>query len=141
MSAFYMNEASFDLPDASFVDRTVTYLEGKAPSGAAVVLMVERSPLPEGKSLRQAASAHMSDGKKRLRGYSLLFDRVSEIAGAPAIELAARWRDDAGLVYSRQAHLVLGPTMLIIAGESPIEEQEFCDACVAHILATLRPIE
>jgi len=136
-----MNEASFDLPPAGFVDRTVTYLEGKAPSGAAVVLMVERSPFPEGQSLRQAASAHVNDGKKRLRGYSLLFDRVSEIAGAPAIELGARWRDDAGLVYSRQAHLVLGPTLLIVAGESPMEEQEFCDACVDHILATLRPCE
>ncbi len=136
-----MNEASFDLPPVGFVDRTVTYLEGKAPSGAAVVLMVERSPLPEGKSLRQAASAHVNDGKKRLRGYSLLFDRVSEIAGSPAIELGARWRDDAGLVYSRQAHLVLGPMMLIVAGESPMEEQEFCDACVDHILATLRPLE
>ena len=136
-----MNEASFDLPGVGFVDRTVTYLEGKAPSGAAVVLMVERSPFPEGKSLRQAASAHVNDGKKRLRGYSLLFDRVSEIAGAPAIELGARWRDDAGLVYSRQAHLVLGPTLLIVAGESPMEEQEFCDAFVAHVLASLRPLE
>lgn len=136
-----MNEASFDLPDVGFVDRTVTYLEGKAPSGADVVLMVERSRLPVGKSLRQAASAHMNDGKKRLRGYTLLFDRVSEIAGVPAIELAARWRDDAGLVYSRQAHLVLGPTLLIVAGESPIEEKEFCDAYVDHVLASLRPLE
>ncbi len=141
MSAYYMNEASFDLPPVGFVDRTVTYLEGKAPSGAAVVLMVERSPFAEGKSLRQTASAHMSDGKKRLRGYSLLFDRVSEIAGVPAIELAARWRDDAGLVYSRQAHLVLGPTLLIVAGEAPIEEQAFCDAYMDHVLATLRPCE
>jgi hypothetical protein len=138
MSAYYMNEASFDLPDVGFVDRTVTYLEGKAPSGVSVALMVERSRLPEGKSLRQMATAHMADGKKRLRGYSVLFERVTEIAGTDAIEMAARWRDDAGLVYSRQAHLVLGPTMLILAGESPIEEREFCDAFVEHVLASLR---
>jgi hypothetical protein len=136
-----MNEASFDLPDAGFVDRTVTYLGGKAPSGAECALMVERSPLPAGKSLRQAAAEHMTDCKKRLRGYALLFDRVTEIAGVPAVEIAARWRDDAGLVYSRQAHLVLGSTRLIVAGECPMEEKEFCDACVEHVLATLRPIE
>ena len=136
-----MNEASFDLPDAGFVDRTVTYLEGKAPSGADCVLMVERSPLPAGKTLRQAAAEHMNDGKKRLRGYTLLFNRVSEIAGVPAVEIAARWRDEAGLVYSRQAHLVLGPTLLIVAGEAPIEEKEFCDAYLEHVLASLRPLE
>jgi hypothetical protein len=139
MSAYYMNEASFDLPEVGFVDRTVTYLEGKSPGGVTVVLMVERSRLPEGKSLRQMASAHMNDGKKRLRGYTLLFDRVSEIAGASAIELGARWRDDAGLVYSRQAHLVLGPSLLVLAGETPIEEREFCDAYMDHILASLQP--
>ena len=140
MSAYYMNEATFDLPDVGYVDRTVTHLEDKAPSGIVVALMVERSPFPEGKTLREVATAHMTGTKKRLRGYTLLLDQASEIAGVPAIEIAAQWRDTAGFVYSRQAHLVLGATLLLVAGETAIEERAFCDAYVEHVIASLRPL-
>ena len=141
MSAYYMNEAAFDLPDVGYVDRTVTHLEGKAPSGIVVALMVERSPLPEGKTLREAATAHMIGTKKRLRGYTLLLDRASEVAGVPAVEIAAQWREASGIVYSRQAHLVLGETLLLVAGETAVEERAFCDACVEHVIASLLPLE
>ncbi len=138
MSVYYMNEAAFDLPDSGFVDRTITYLEGKSPAGLDVVLLVERAPFPEGKSLRQAASEHVNGAKKRLRGYSVLFERESEVAELPALDIGARWRDEKGMIYTRAAHLALGPTWLIIAGECPLEEREHCDACVDHVLASLR---
>jgi hypothetical protein len=140
MSAYYMNEASFDLPDVGYVDRTVTHLEGKAPSGIIVALMVERSPFSGEKTLREAAEAHMNATRKRLRGYTLLLDREGEVAGVPAVEMAARWRDSAGYVYSRQAHLVLGGALLLVAGETAMEEQAFCDAYVEHVIASLRPL-
>lgn len=139
MSAFYMNEAMFDLPEASFVDRTVTYLEGTAPSGADVVLLVERHPFTKGKSLRQLAADHMSDARKRLRGYSVIFQRDVEVAGLPAIDIGVRWRDDDGApVYTRQAHVGVGSTWLIVAGEAPVADKEFCDAYVDHVLSSMR---
>jgi hypothetical protein len=134
----YMNEAAFDLPDAGFVDRTVTYLEGKSPRGTDIVLLVERSPFPEGKTLRQSASQHVNDARKRLRAYAVLFERDSEVAGLPAIDIGVRWRDDKGMVYTRQAHLAVGDTLLIVAGEAPLDEREHCDTCVEHVLASLR---
>jgi hypothetical protein len=139
MSIYYMNEAAFDLPDASFVDRTVTYLEGKAPSGVPVVLLVERAPFPEGKSLRQAVTDVVKDAKKRLRKYEVLFEREAEMADQVAIELGVRWRDDDGVVYTRQTHFVLGSTLMTVAGEVPLEEREFCDAYVDHVVESLRP--
>ena len=42
------------------------------------------------------------------------------------------------LVYTRQAHFVLGPTWYIVAGEVAFEEREACDEHVAHLLETLR---
>lgn len=134
-----MNEAMFELPDMGFVDHTVTYLEGTAPSGASVVLLVERHPLPEGKSLRQAVAGHMSDAAKRLRGYTVIDKRDVEVADLPAIDASVRWRDDEGSpVYTRQTHLVMGSTWLIVAGEAPLNDREHCDSYVDHALATLR---
>lgn len=139
MGAFYMNEAMFDLPELGFTDRTVTYLEATSPNGGDVVLLVERHPLPEGKSLRQAAAEHVSDARKRLRGYTVLAQRDSEIAELPAIDISVRWRDDEGApIYTRQAHFALGTSWLIVAGEAPIADKDFCDGYINHVLESLR---
>lgn len=134
-----MNEAMFDLPEGGFVDRTVTYLEGTAPSGADVVLLVERHPFTPGKSLRQLAAGHMDDARKRLRGYSVLFQRDVEVAGTPAIDVGVRWRDEDGVpVYTRQTHVGLGSTWLIVAAEAPVADREFCDASIDHVLSSMQ---
>ncbi len=139
MRAYHMNEASFDLPDGNFVDRTVTYLEGTAPGGADVVLYVERQPFPAGRSLRELANNHVQDAKKRLRGYTIMGQRELEVLGLPALDLGVRWRSNKDeLVYTRQVHLVLDSTWLIVAGEAPVADREFCDACVDRVLSTLR---
>lgn len=139
MGAFYMNEAMFDLPEVGFVDRTVTYLEATSPAGGDVVLLVERHPLPEGKSLRQAMTEHVNDARKRLRGYSIIFQRDALVADFPALDLGVRWRDDDGApIYTRQTHFALGSSWLIVAGEAPIADREFCDGYVDHVLGSLR---
>lgn len=138
MGAFYMNEAMFDLPEGGFRDRTITYLEGTSPNGADVILLVERHPLPEGKSLRQAAAEHVNDARKRLRGYSVIFQREAAVGDLPAIDIGVRWRDDTGTpIYTRQTHFTLGPQWLIVAGEAPLSDREFCDASVDHVLGSL----
>jgi hypothetical protein len=139
MSAFYMNEAMFDLPDAEFADRTVTYLVGKSPSGTTVELLVERRALPAGKSLRQLVDEHGMDALKRLRGYGVLVEREVEVASLPAIDVGARWRTEEGeSVYTRRTHLILGSAWLIVTGEVPWSERELCNAYVEHVLASLQ---
>jgi hypothetical protein len=139
MGSYYMNEAAFDLPDGQFVDRTVTFLAGTSPGGANALLLVERRPLPVDKSLRQVAAEHGSEAMKRLHGYAVIFEREVEVASCPAIDVGTRWRDDEGEpFYTRRTHLTLGSTWLMIVGEAPIAEREFCDAYVDHVLASLR---
>ncbi|UQA59898.1 DcrB-related protein [Polyangium aurulentum] len=139
MGSFYMNEAMFDLPEAGFIDRTVTYLVGSSPGGNGVLLLVERRPLPVDTSLRQVVDALGKDAMTRFLGYRVLFEREIEVASQPALDVGARWRADSGeIVYVRRTHLALGETWLIITGEAPIIEREFCDAYIDHVLASLQ---
>jgi hypothetical protein len=139
MGSFYMNEAMFDLPDAGFVDRTVTYLAGNSPNGTGVLLLVERRPLAVGKSLRQVVAALGKDAMTRFIGYQVLFEREIEVASLPALDVGARWRAESGdPIYSRRTHLAVGETWLIVSGEAPIVEREFCEAYTDHVLASLR---
>ena len=139
MPAYYTNDARFELPDVGFVDRTVTYLVGKSPGGADVILLVERRPLHREQSLRQAVARIGTDALQRLRGYTVLGEREIEVASLPAIDVSARWRTDAGEpIYARRTHLVLGATWLVIACEAPIASRESCDAYVDQVLATFQ---
>jgi hypothetical protein len=139
MGSFYMNEAMFDLPDAGFVDRTVTYLARESPGGAPTILLFERRPLPSGETLRQLVAGHGSDAAKRLLGYSVIFEREVEIGSHPAIDVGVRWRTDAGdPIYTRRVHMILEPSWFMIVGEAPHAERERCDAYVDHVTASLR---
>jgi hypothetical protein len=139
MGSFYMNEAVFDVPDAGFVDRTVTHLEGTSPGGNGVLLMVERRPLAVDKSLRQVVDALGKDAMTRFIGYRVLFEREIEVASQPALDVGARWcAESREPLYVRRTHLALGETWLIITGEAPIVEREFCDAYIDYVLASLR---
>jgi hypothetical protein len=138
MSVYYMNEAAFDLPAAPYVDRTVNHVEARAPSGLDVELIVERKPFPPGRTLREVVADLTRSGKKVMRGFTVLFEREREVAGAPAIEQAVRWRDDADVIYARQVHLAVGPTWLVIVGQAEMTDREACDAYLDRVLDTFR---
>ncbi len=139
MSTYYTNEAAFDLPDMGFTDRTVTFLEGRTPEGGELVLVVQRSPLEVGKSLREVVKGHVAQATRKLRAWSVIFERDGEVSSAPAIELGARFRgSDDGMIYTRQAHLVVGDIWLVVAGNAPLAEREVCDQLIEHVLSTLR---
>ena len=102
-------------------------------------MLVERRALPVNTSLRQAVAALVKDEMTRQVGYQVLFEREIEVAQIPALDVGARFRTEAGdPVYARRAHLALGSTWMMIVGEAPFAEREFCDAYVDHVLASLR---
>lgn len=138
MSVYYMNEAAFELPDAPVVDSTVTMLEMKTPSGSELRLLVQRFPLEVGKSLREVVTSHVGQASRTLRAHAVLFDREVEVGGVPAIDVAARWRGGDEMIYTRQAHVALGGTWLVLAVNAPLEEREVCDEYLNRVLGTLR---
>ncbi len=135
---FYMNEAVFELPLMGFVDHTVTHLDGKTPSGGEIGIRVHREVLPAEKTLRAIVDEHVAEAVRSLPAYSLLWTRDAEHGGAAAIEIAARWRGDDSMNYTRQAHFAVQGLWLLVSVNTTLAEIDVADQAVERVLSTLR---
>lgn len=138
MGVYYVNEAAFELPEIGFVDRTVHALDTRAPSGAPILVSVDRNPLPEGKGLGDLVAENARNAAMRLRAHTVVFRREGEIAGCPAVDIAAEWRGAGGVVYTRQAHLVAAGTWIVFSASALADERAACDAVLDRAIATFR---
>lgn len=138
MGLYFVNEAAFDLPDIGLVDRTEHRIEATLPGGDLLALQVHRQPIPEGASLGEVVGENLRWAERQLPAHSVVFRRESEIAGCPALEVGVTWKGEAGLVYTRQAHLDAQGTWIVFSGNAPLEEREACDALVERAVATFR---
>jgi hypothetical protein len=138
MATYYVNEASFELPDLAIADRTVHVLELGGGAIPGLGLMLARAPFPVSKSLRDLVKAHADQERLTLRSWSLLFEREGDLDGQPMIELGTRWKGAEGMVYQRQAHIGLDDVVLLLVGNGPLEERERTDAHVERVLSTMR---
>lgn len=138
MRNFYMNEAVLVLPDGA-VDRTMTHVLLATPSGARATFVAERLEIEAGQTLREACRAYTRDLEVRLRGFTLVFEREGSLDGVPALEVGVRWRNDDGdPMYTRQAHLRLDATWMILAIEGPSNVREELDELFDPILASIQ---
>lgn len=135
---YVVNEASFDLPDIGLVDATVHHVEAHLPGKGTISLRVQRAPLPEEKLLESAVDEQLRHAGIRLRAHRVLFRRAIQVAGCQAIEVGVEWRGMDALVYTRQVHIDIGGTRLVLAGNAPMPERAACDALVDNALATFR---
>lgn len=133
-----MNECSFDLPELSFSDRTIHWLDAKLPGGAEMGFLVRRLVVPPGKSLRDLVTEHVVNEAKQRSGYAVLEQRDVVIGGVPAIDVRARWRHEGQVVYQRQAHLSVGDSRLLFTTTALLADQARCDESLAWILESIR---
>lgn len=132
-----MNEIAFELPEMGFVDRTLHVLGAKTESGDDLELLVNRRPIDEGKSLQEVVAERIAEARRTLRAYSVLFQRDLEVASLPGIDVGERWRNDSGMVYTREVHFAVDRVALSISGNVPLEEKDLCDACMEHVIRTV----
>jgi hypothetical protein len=138
MATYYMNEGAFEVPEGAFVDRTVHALEAAHPEHGDVSLLVRRVPFPEGKTLRELVQARLDVEKQHLAGYTIIEEREAAWAGAPALEIAVRWRHEGKVLYQRQAHFALDATWMSFSVRSPFESRAACDGWLAQIRDSVR---
>jgi hypothetical protein len=139
MSAYYMDEAAFDLPEIGLVDRTVTTLGATTEEGHAHTITVFRNPIPEGATLAALVEQNLREASVRLGLHTVLDRRELEVGGLPALGLSSRWRGKNGMIYTRQAHFFAGGSWLVFACNADLADRARCDAIMDHALATFRP--
>ena len=137
MSVYYMNEGAFELPDVDLKDRTTHVLEAE-DGGQSLTLVVVRSTLPEGKTLRQMAQLRVLDEMGRLPGYTVIAETETSWSGLPALEFRSRWRHEGRVIYQQQGHLGLGATWIYLALSAVLEAQAVVDAWFDRIRETFR---
>jgi hypothetical protein len=137
MPTYHMNEGAFELPDGAVTDRTTHVVEARV-GGHVLTLVVVRSPLPEGKSLRQVAQLRVLDEMSRLAGYRVTAEEETGISGLPALEFTSRWRHDGGVVHQRQVHFVRGRTWIYLALSAKLAGREAADAWFDQIRRSIR---
>ncbi|MBL9023023.1 MAG: DcrB-related protein [Myxococcales bacterium] len=141
MATYFVNEASFQLPDAEFIDKTVNVLETRTASGGELGIVMSRTRMPREKTLRQMVDEHIAEEKRALRAYAVLFEREIQVANVPAIEVGVRWRIDSGMVYHRHVHVAVWDTYLLVSTNTALQEQAICDMVMDQVLQTFRFIE
>lgn len=138
MSVYYMNECAVVLPAIGLVDHTTTMLRAVTDDGYSCSMSVYRTPRPAGKSLAELVDENLRRAAIELRAHVLRSRRDIELDGAPAIEVRTEWRGQSSVIHTRQAHLVLDETWLIVSANAPIADRARCDAIVDRALATFR---
>lgn len=137
-STYYMNEGALELGGLAFRDHTVNRFEARHAEHGEIALVVVRGQMVEGESLRDAVTKHVILTARSVDGYALLDERDTEHAGAPALEVDARYRHEGQVIYERQAHLGLPVGWMYFAASGPLRSREVCDALLASVLSTLR---
>ena len=74
----------------------------------------------------------------RLRGHTVIRRRDIALDGEPAIDVAAEWRGSSTKIYTRQTHVFLGATWLVISCNTPMTSRDESDAIMDRLLATGR---
>lgn len=138
MPRYTTNEGSFELPDLPLEDRTVQLFEVALPNGGELGLLVCRSPLPEGKTLREVVEAHVAEEALKLGGFKILEERDALWGGVPAIEICSRWRNEGEVLYQRQAHLASGGLWLLFGTTAPLSVRGQADAIFDRMLGSVR---
>ena len=138
MPTYQTNEATFDVPDLPFVDRSVNFLEASVgKDGETISIVVEREPA-DGRSLEHIVDEHVRAARERLRGYAPIDQAERTVQDVRAFEIAARFVDEDGAAYTRSVHLLVGSLYMLVACEGPYAHRTSCDQCLEHVAATLR---
>ena len=82
MATYYVDEAAFEIEDGAFDDRTVHVLQAPEASAHDVGILLSRSPLAAGSTLREHVLRHCDHEARAFRAYKRLDSRELDVDGA-----------------------------------------------------------
>jgi hypothetical protein len=137
IASYRMNEATFDLSERTFVDKTIHGLESKLPGGKTLAVFVHRRPIEEEKSLRELVDENIALNEMRLHAYTVVDQARADVGGLPGIVLRTQWRLGGATFYQRLVHVAVEGKLMIFAASAPLDEQHVCDETFDSILGTI----
>jgi hypothetical protein len=133
-----MNDAAFDAPGLTR-DWTVQRLGLAERHGERAILSVHRTVVGDGADVGELVRKNLRDAEIELAGHRVVAERRRETPeGIPAIDVTAEWRGADGVVYTRQAHLVVAGTWLVFAASGGEATRPECDAAIERAITTFR---
>jgi hypothetical protein len=137
MASYYLNEAVCDLPERTFVDKTIHAFEAKLRSGKTLAVFVHRRPIEGEKGLREVVDDNLALNRRRLAKFTVLEHVGGDVGGVPAALVRTQWRQDGATLYQLQAHVVFEGKVMIFAVSGPMEEQSACDETFDRMVASV----
>jgi hypothetical protein len=138
-----MNDAAFDAPGLSrdWTEHRLG-LGARSNGGERAVLLVHRTEVDRGADVVELARQNVRQATAELGGYRVLDERRRETRqGIPLVDVAAEWRGSEGVVYTRQAHLVVDGAWLVFAVNGDETTRAACDAAIERLVTTFRSRE
>ncbi len=141
MARYTFQEASFDLPDLSFVDRTIHVLSVpmEGVSGAELGVFVHRAALPDGVDLRTLARAEIDQENRSLLAFSVLQVSEGSTPAGPLVDVATQWRGPNGMVFQRLGFVAVGRVWLLVGVNAPVDARAQVDQVFSRLVETLTP--
>jgi len=147
MASYYMNEAGFELPERTFVDKTIHGLEATPAEGGTLAVFVHRRPIKRESAggsdieqegpLRELVDENIALNLKRLSAFAVVEDTAASVGGLPGFVLRTRWRQNKLTFCQLQAHVIFEGVHMIFAVGAPLTEEPACDETFDSILQTL----
>jgi hypothetical protein len=138
MTVYYVNEAAFELPWDETVDRSVNVFERVIDGDNHLSLSVQRGVFQRGESIATVIEQQIDKASRSLRSHEVLARQDADVGGQAAVDVAARWRSDKSVVYTRQVLVDAGATWLLLSVNAPIAFRSDADAGLERVLASLR---
>lgn len=138
MAQYFMNEGVFDLPDLGFQDKTVHLFSAPLEGRSEIGLVVCRARIARGKTLREVVRAHLASEAKNLRAFTIVEESDLEVAGAEALSVASRYRNEGEMAYQRQVHLVAFGQWILFGATAPLRDRDACDRCLGEVVSSFR---
>jgi len=139
VTTYYVDEASMELPGGlEYVDRSVNLVEVPGDEGVELALMIERAPIPVGKSLRDVVLDKREKSERELRSYTLLGEGERVVDGVPAVAARVRWRHAKGPIYNAEVHVALDGRAVTFTASCRWEHAEACDRWLDALMSSMR---
>lgn len=138
MTVYYVNEAAFELPWDGATDRSVNVFEKILDDDNHLSVSVQRGAYERGETLEAVIVKQLDKANRSLRSHEILGRRDLDVGGRAAVDVAARWRSEKSVIYTRQCVVDTGAGWILFASNAPIAFRGDADAGLERVLGSLR---